>query len=382
MTQPQNDTAPGRIVVFGATGYAGGLAAEALVARGLHPVLSGRSESRLAALASRLGGLDYQVADVTNPASVRALVGAGDVLVTGVGPFERVGWVAAEAAVHAGAHYVDSTGEVGFVRELHRRHDAHARAAGSVMLPAFGYDYVPGVLAGALALDEAGANAHAVDIGYFATGSLRNGLSQGTRKTVIDGMSLPVAVLHHGALADRRAAADVISFPVRERSRAAILATGTEVLQLPRRYPHVQEIRVFNGWFPELARPMQALSYAATTLSRYALGRRALDIALPRLVGPPGGPDAAERARTRGIAVATARAKSGEVLAQVEVEGPSPYTVTAELMAVAADTLSRGLGRAAGVVGPIDGLGADAFRSACADAGLSRSSNRPTGTRS
>ncbi|TWS26023.1 saccharopine dehydrogenase [Tsukamurella sputi] len=361
-----------RIVVFGATGYAGGLAVEALVARGLRPIISARSEAKLAALADSHGGLDYHVADVSDPDSVRALVGAGDVLVTGVGPFERVGWVAAEAAARVGAHYVDSTGEVGFVRELHRRHDAQARTTGSVMLPAFGYDYVPGVLAGALALDEAGPDAHSVDIGYFATGSLRNGLSQGTRKTVIDGMSLPVAVLHNGALVDRRAAQDVVSFPVRGRRRAGILATGTEVLQLPFTYPQVREIRVFNGWFPELARPMQAMSLVATTLSRHPLGRRALDTALPRFVGPAGGPDAAERARTRGLAVAVARSRSGEILAQVEVDGPSPYTVTADLMAMAADRLSRGLGRAAGVVGPIDGLGADAFPVACAEVGLAR----------
>ncbi|KXP06638.1 saccharopine dehydrogenase family protein [Tsukamurella pseudospumae] len=369
MTAPET---PGRIVVFGATGYAGGLAVDALVARGLRPVLSARSEGKLAELAARHGGLEYRVADVSDPDSVRALVGAGDVLVTGVGPFERVGWVAAEAAARAGAHYVDSTGEVGFVRELHRRHDAQARETGSVMLPAFGYDYVPGVLAGSLALEEAGERARSVDIGYFATGSLRNGLSQGTRKTVIDGMSLPVAVFRRGALTDLRAAQEVVRFPVRGRERAGILATGTEVLQLPRTYPQLQGVRVFNGWFPELARAMQAMSLVATTLSRNPLGRRALDAVLPRFVGPAGGPDEAERARTRGLAVAVARSASGEVLAEVEVDGPSPYTVTAELMAMAADRLARGLGRTAGVVGPIDGLGADAFPTACAEVGLAR----------
>lgn len=361
-----------RIVVFGATGYAGGLAVDALRIRGLRPVLAARTEGKLAALAEQHGGLEYQVADVADPDSVRALVGPGDVLVTGVGPFEKVGWVAAEAAARAGAHYVDSTGEVGFVRELHRRHDAQARANGSVMLPAFGYDYVPGVLAGSLALEDAGERARSVDIGYFATGSLRNGLSQGTRKTVIDGMSLPVAVVHDGSLVDRRAAQDVVSFPVRGRRRAGILASGTEVLQLPLRYPQLRNVRVFNGWFPELARPMQTLSLGATALSRSALGRRAIEAVAPRLIGPAGGPDEAERARTRSVAVAVARSATGDVLAQVEVEGPSPYTVTADLMAMAADRLARGLGRTAGVVGPIDGLGADAFPAACAEVGLTR----------
>ncbi len=280
---------PNRIVVFGATGYAGGLAAQALVGRGLEPVLAARSEAKLAAFAASLGGLDYMVADVSAPASVRALVEPGDVLITGVGPFERVGWVAAGAAAEVGAHYVDSTGEVGFVQELVRRHDAQARDTGSVMLPAFGYDYVPGVLAGALALEEAGPDAWSVDIGYFATGSLRNGLSQGTRKTVADGMRQPVAVFQDGRLVYRRAAQDVVRFSVRGSERSAILASGTEVLQLPASYPGLRHVRVFNGWFPELARPMQLASLVATTLSRIPLGRRALDEVTSRLVGPPGG---------------------------------------------------------------------------------------------
>ncbi|WP_016882075.1 MULTISPECIES: saccharopine dehydrogenase family protein [unclassified Rhodococcus (in: high G+C Gram-positive bacteria)] len=366
------ENAPTRIVVFGATGYAGGLAVEALVRRGLRPVLAARSEHKLAHLAAAHGGLEYRVADVSDPASVQALIEPGEVLVTGVGPFERVGWVAAEAAARSGAHYVDSTGEIGFVRELHRRHDARARETGSVMLPAFGYDYVPGVLAGALAAEQGGAATWSLDIGYFATGPLWKGLSQGTRKTVAEGMTLPVTMYRDGALADRRAAQDVRRFTVRGATRNAILASGTEVLQLPARYPGLRQVRVFNGWFPELARPMQAASLLATTLSRTALGRRVLDGAFARMAGPAGGPDAAERAKTRGLAVAVARASSGKVLAEVEVEGPSPYTVTAELMAMAAHRLALGLGRTPGVVGPIDGLGADEFPAACAEVGLAR----------
>lgn len=368
-----SDQPPNNIVVFGATGYAGGLAVAALVERGLRPVLAARSKDKLAALSDEFGGLDYRIADVADPTSVQALVGPGDVLLTGVGPFERVGWVAAEAAARAGAHYVDSTGEIGFVRELQRRHDAQARETGSVMLPAFGYDYVPGVLAGSLALTDAGPDARSVDIGYFASGSLRNGLSQGTRKTVIDGMSLPVTVFADGALVARRAAQDIARFPVLGGERSAILASGTEVLQLPASYPGVRDVRVFNGWFPSLARPLQVASLVTTTMARSSAGRRVLDAMLSKFIGPAGGPDEAERARTRGLAVAVARDASGKVLAQVEVDGPSAYSVTAELMAMAGHRLALGLGRTPGVVGPIDGLGADDFPAACAEAGLARS---------
>ena len=46
----------GRIVLFGATGYTGELTAEAMVERGLRPVLAARSQEKLDALAERLGG--------------------------------------------------------------------------------------------------------------------------------------------------------------------------------------------------------------------------------------------------------------------------------------------------------------------------------------
>ena len=92
------------------------------------------------------------MADVADPASVRALVERGDVLVTTVGPFARWGAPAAAAASTAGAHYLDSTGEPAFIREVFERYGPAAERSGSAMLTAFGYDWVPGNLAGAIAL--------------------------------------------------------------------------------------------------------------------------------------------------------------------------------------------------------------------------------------
>src|SRR5690242_7670761 len=97
-----------RIVVFGATGYTGRLAAERLAAQGHRPVLAGRSEARLAPLAERLG-LEWRVADARRPASVFGLVEPGDVLVSTVGPFARWGDAALRAAIAAPAVYLDTS---------------------------------------------------------------------------------------------------------------------------------------------------------------------------------------------------------------------------------------------------------------------------------
>ncbi len=175
----------GRIVLFGATGYTGRLTAEAMVERGLKPVLAARSQDKLDALAGELGGsLETATADVSDPPSVAALVEAGDVLVTTVGPFVRWGQPAAAAATTVGAHYIDSTGEPPFIREVFERYGAPAEQAGSAMLTAFGYDWVPGNLAGGLALERAGDLATRVDVGYFITGGGAS-MSGGTKASAL-----------------------------------------------------------------------------------------------------------------------------------------------------------------------------------------------------
>ena len=147
----------GRIVLFGATGYTGRLTADAFSRRGVKPVLAARSVEALDALASELGGgHETAVADVSRPETVRALVERGDVLLSTVGPFVRFGEPAVRAAIDAGAHYIDSTGEGPFIRRVFEEFGPQAERAEVVLLTAMGYDWVPGNLAGGLALQEAG----------------------------------------------------------------------------------------------------------------------------------------------------------------------------------------------------------------------------------
>ena len=77
-------------MLFGASGYTGGRVAAAMVARGLRPVLMGRDDAKLAALAERLGGLDTTYADVADRTSLMEQIRADDVLVSTVGPFHKL----------------------------------------------------------------------------------------------------------------------------------------------------------------------------------------------------------------------------------------------------------------------------------------------------
>nr|WP_231707954.1 saccharopine dehydrogenase NADP-binding domain-containing protein [Arthrobacter caoxuetaonis] len=357
------------IIVFGATGYTGRLVVESLLKRGVRPVLAGRNAGNLQELAAP-DQLDYRSADVRDSAAMRALVSPGDVLVSTVGPFERYGHAAAQAAVEAGAHYLDSTGEVGFVQELRRRLSRQAQEQGITMVPAFGYDYVPGFLAGTLAMQRAGSAASALRVGYFTAGTLRRGLSQGTRSTLADNLTKPAAVYRDRSLGEDRIAGTSEVFRVLGREKRAFLAPGTEVLFMPEAFPQLASVEVFNGWFPALSAVAQPVTWLAAQMERTPWGQRALQWAGGRVTGPPGGPDESERSRTLSLAAARVLDENGSPLAAVQVLGPSVYTLTGELLAEGATALQEGKALRHGVLGPVEAFGPAGLVALCAGAGL------------
>nr|MBA2599957.1 saccharopine dehydrogenase NADP-binding domain-containing protein [Actinomycetota bacterium] len=141
------------ILLFGATGYTGRLTALALARRGASFAISGRSPSKLEAVATETGHPEIRTATVGDTASLVAALEGTKVLLTCVGPFEQWGHTAVEAALEAGVHYVDSTGEGTFIAGLIRERDAAARAAGIAMAPALAFDEVPADVAATLACE-------------------------------------------------------------------------------------------------------------------------------------------------------------------------------------------------------------------------------------
>src|ERR687897_156852 len=255
-----------RIVLFGATGYTGRLVAAALVTRGADPLLAARDRKRAEALSAELagpGGAPPEVAeaDVHRPETVRALVERGDVLVSTVGPFARWGSAAVEAAIAAGAHYLDSTGEPGFIKDVFHRWGPRAADAGSALVPAFGYDWVPGNLAGALALRDGGSGVTRVDVGYFVTGSAGpSSFSGGTLASAAGVLGAPGYAWRGGRLVEEMPARHHRTYQVHGSARAGLSVAGSEHLALPRLAPGLRDVAVHLGWFGAAARPMQLLS--------------------------------------------------------------------------------------------------------------------------
>ncbi|MDQ6856125.1 MAG: saccharopine dehydrogenase NADP-binding domain-containing protein, partial [Candidatus Dormibacteraeota bacterium] len=331
----------GRIVLFGATGYTGTLAAEELAARGTPAVLAGRDAGRVGALASRLrGNLETATADVNEPATVAALVGPGDVLVSTVGPFVRWGDAAVNAAIQGGAHYLDSTGEPSFERRVFEQFGPEAERAGTVLLTAFGYDCVPGNVAASLALEDGGSNAVQVDVGYFVT---RGRPSGGTLVSLAGATRAPSFAWRDGRLRTERGGARTASFDLGGRRADGLSFGATEHLALPRSYPRLRSVGTYLGWFGPLTKGVMVLSAAQAELERVpgasSLITRATERLLPKTGG---GPNAAARARMTSRVVAVARDVNGRELATVRLEGVDAYTLTARLLVWGAIQLRDG----------------------------------------
>jgi short subunit dehydrogenase-like uncharacterized protein len=383
---------PGRIVLYGATGYVGGLTARALVASGIRPVLAGRDHGRLESLAAELASaagaqLETAVAETDSPQGLRELIGAGDVIVSTAGPFVKVGRAAVTAAVDAGAIYLDSSGEPPFIREVFEQFGPRAQRTGAVLLTAFGYDYVPGNLAGALALAAAGQAAAQVRVGYFVRGNIRKGTSAGTRASVASVLLEPGYAYRGGRIVTEPTAARIASFELGGKTRQAFSIGSSEHFVLPRLRPGeagpdvrtaqapLTDVGVYLGWFGGATRLVHYASAVAAPLDRLPGLRRALDRQARRIQRSRAAPGTGETIRSDVVAVAADT--GGKTLATVHLAGGDPYSFTAPILAWAAIQAAAGGVCPAGALGPAEAFGVDNLESACARAGFHRERDQP-----
>jgi short subunit dehydrogenase-like uncharacterized protein len=362
--------APARIVLFGATGFTGQLLAERLVAHGERPVLAGRDTERLKRLAERLGaGLETVKADVLRQNSVFSLVEEGDVLVSTVGPFVKYGTPAVRAAIAGPAIYLDSTGEPTFIRRVFEEFDRPAREHGAALMTAMGYDYVPGSLAGALALEEAGDAAVRVDVGYYALGG--GAPTAGTKESLVGATLDPQFAFRDGRVVTERGAARVRAFDVKGRQRPAFSIGSVEHFALPAAYPHLREVNAYLGWFGPLTRAVQGASLATSLMQKLPGARTVLQFSGEKMASltPSREPGAAD-----GLSwiVGAAFDERGEQLSEVHLRGADGYEFTAGFLAWAARRAAHAGVEGTGALGPISAFGLEATTAGVAEAGIER----------
>lgn len=336
--------------VLGGTGFTGRLVLSALADAGLVARLGARRPERLAPPP----GLEVEstrTVDVRDDASLAGFLDGVDVLLTTVGPFDELGRGVVAAAVDAGVPYVDSTGEQPFLRWISRTWDEEARRVGVPLVPAAGFDFVPGDLLTARAATHHDAPRE-VHVAYALprTSDLLLGWSRGTRRTMTSVLAEPMQAVVGGRLVDERAgeARRLAWFPRPAGPRHAAAIPGGEPYSVPRHVPEVDTVRTY------LAVPSVAaeLLQAAGALARRPAVQRRLAAWLER----PGDPGERRRASTRWACVAEVAGEPTAAgglppVSRAWAYGTDLYGFTAAAMVAIAERLVEG-GLPGGVLSP------------------------------
>jgi len=128
-----------KLMIYGATGYTGRMAAEHVKAQGLDVVIAGRTNEKLESLALELD-VPYRVFTPDHQAA-QHLNGIG-VLLNFAGPFAQTADALMQACIVAGVDYLDITAEINVYR-LAERIGTQAAQAGVMLMPGVGWDVVP-----------------------------------------------------------------------------------------------------------------------------------------------------------------------------------------------------------------------------------------------
>ncbi|MFM0557294.1 DUF5938 domain-containing protein [Paraburkholderia sediminicola] len=152
------------VVVYGASGYTGMLIMDWLIDQNIPFTAVARNANRtkemMAQRVVRLESANYELIEAEHNVDALTNVFRGaKVVCNTVGPFADFGLVAVEAALKAGCHYLDTTGEQHYIREVREQFGELYRQAGLLVSPSNAYMYTFAEIAAELALETPGVDA-------------------------------------------------------------------------------------------------------------------------------------------------------------------------------------------------------------------------------
>jgi short subunit dehydrogenase-like uncharacterized protein len=189
----RRDGSNSRVLLYGAYGYTGRLAAELAAAKKLDVVLAGRNKDALAALGDRLS-LPTRVVGLDDPKRLSEVLKDVTCVVHMAGPFATTSPPMLNACLATQTNYIDITGEIEVFEAMWSREDEIKRA-GITVVPGAGFDVVP---SDCLAGYVAGKLERPVSL-IIALRGLES-VSQGTLRTAIRQVSKPVLCRRAGAI--------------------------------------------------------------------------------------------------------------------------------------------------------------------------------------
>jgi short subunit dehydrogenase-like uncharacterized protein len=303
-------------LIYGANGYTGELVAREAARRGLRPVLGGRNQAQVTALAAELG-LECRVFDLSQPAAVDAGLAGMTAVTNCAGPFVRTAWPVIDACLRTRVHYIDITGELGQFERCAGR-DGEAQEAGVMLLPGAGFDVVPSDCL-AVHLKERLPAANRLTLGIQTAG----GISRGTATTAIENAQQGAFVRVDGR---------ITCIPAGSRTRSIDFGRGpVEAIVLPwgdvaTAYysTGISNIEVYFA-FPDALRTGIRLSRYLTPLLKIGAVQNLL---IGRIRAGRPGPSAAQRAGGYALLWGQVKDSAGRT-ATARLRTPESYDLTA-----------------------------------------------------
>jgi short subunit dehydrogenase-like uncharacterized protein len=355
----------GPIAVYGATGFTGGLIARELKQAGADFLIAGRDRGKLEALSEELGGVPFVAASVGDPAGLREMLEPCSVVVACAGPFSLHGEPVVAAAAETGTHYLDTTGEQGFMRMVFDRYGDRAAGKGAALVSGMGFDYLPGDLIAALTANEMGALEEIV-VAYCVHGFVP------THGTALSGLEIMRGgdVVWSGGdwrPAPRSADGGRWRFPEPIGEQRMLRYPAGEQVTVPR---HVETERVrtlLNGMVvPPRLMPVAAAASPLLGMAMRTPLRGAMGALIRRL---PAAPDEKGRKASRFTISCEARGRSG--MRRGTVRGSDVYGLTAVSLAHGALLCADPGYDPSGALAPAQAFDPASFLAALADVGLS-----------
>ncbi|MFT7130435.1 MAG: short subunit dehydrogenase-like uncharacterized protein, partial [Gammaproteobacteria bacterium] len=283
---------------------------------GITPVLAGRNEKKLKSLAESLGYHYVVLSLPNNHDNLVAVLKHFEVVMHIAGPYTYTSEPMLNAAIAAGTHYLDLTGENHVIQaDLDR--DEEFKRANIMVMPAVGYDVVP---TDCLNVYVASKVSNPITLTVLMNGNVNAvegaGLSRGTAKSGLEIMSRPLLMRQNGEMV-------LVSAP---KVMTRIEGGQTQTLvQIPwadlvtsfvsTGIPTIEVYQVSVG----------EMSSVFPRLAQYRVGRRFLSWMIDEFL-PEGPPPGAQKNRRTQI-VSTATNAAGESATAV-LTTPEAYLLT------------------------------------------------------
>lgn len=304
-----------RLLIYGITGYTGGLVAERAAMLGWKPKVAGRTPEKVRALAER-HGFPWTAFALDEAEKLRAVLQDVDAVLHLAGPFSATSAPMLAACLATGTHYLDITGEIA-VFEAAAARDDQAKKAGIMLMPGCGFDVVPSDCLAAY-MKRRLPSASRLDLLIAGLGHT----SRGTAKTAIENIGERTKVRRNGRIVGmRRPPRREFGLDGREVEGLAVSWGDVATAWYTTRIPDITVYFEATGAVKKLAELNPFVRWLLST----SIGQRHLKNAIERM---PPGPTSDQRAKSHALLLAEAEDPQGQ-RARSLLRTPEGYTLTA-----------------------------------------------------